>query len=768
MLETNVRIVQPGGSLYILTREARLTGPTLTAELAERACNALRRKHGLAAVPCPGKPSALVVAARESLRTTHVEDDEWELDIADSGVSTQRLSLASEHGPLLLPMLVERAFLIHLMKRTDLWTLDSSRIWYENRPFCTVGDIEIYRRYEVGSVLIDDVGVGIAVDVGTAFFSVQTLAYFFAPGLSESERKARQSVFKRLTQRQARQKGTLLYDNGHVRVKCYFADAPPEMTCGTTGTVRVKHQSYESLLGYYEAELPDLPVQASTPVVRVSFRGLQYPQPVAADRVRIRVMNENVPQSVSDRDKISPDERRRTLAEFWARLKGNPLAPVAPGFSDGMWRPSRRHIVDFAIPRLLFGSNEVLEAPKQADAKCYREHYQQRLVHLKRHGCYRVPPNMTRKLYCAYPNQIGRQAPERLSSDIVSALHELTGKEMTAELLSYDTVIQAAQQLRDADRSGMVLFILNEEPTAYYDAAFQLPSWRIKRVTVGTLDEHHGYLTKGALDRSSRSVTLERGRKRWDAFVWLVMLDVAQLLDVVPYGIDSAGCYEAQLVIDVGYEGRHFALSLLITRQAGKVPDFRIISHVYPKGDRQESINPRILTDAILDLFGKCFPKKFDSIKSLLVMRDGRIVDQEAKGLNDAIGQLKQRDYLPNDARVDWVEIHKDTMKSIRIWNVKDDRSAENALLGIGVQLNPRMIVVATTGAPTLSQGTAEPILIVGNGHCSDMVEAARANFWGAQMNWSSPRVAQKLHIGMKRTDDDLKARDAQEVRRLR
>jgi len=223
MLETNVRIVQPGVNLYVLTRQAQLSGPSITTDLAGKACNALRRKHGLAAVPYPGNPSILVVAVRESIKPTHVEDGEWELDIADAGAPTQHLSLTSQYGPLLLPMLVERAFLIQLMKRTDLWTLDSKRIWYDNRAFCTEGEVEIYRRYEIGSILIDDVGVGIVVDVGTAFFSAQTLAYFFAPGLSESERKAREGAFERLTRRQLRQKGTLLYDNGHARVKCYFA-----------------------------------------------------------------------------------------------------------------------------------------------------------------------------------------------------------------------------------------------------------------------------------------------------------------------------------------------------------------------------------------------------------------------------------------------------------------------------------------------------------------------------------------------------------------
>ena len=51
MLETNIRIVQPGTGLRLVVRRASLEGPDLSNDLLERACGTLRYRYGLAAIP---------------------------------------------------------------------------------------------------------------------------------------------------------------------------------------------------------------------------------------------------------------------------------------------------------------------------------------------------------------------------------------------------------------------------------------------------------------------------------------------------------------------------------------------------------------------------------------------------------------------------------------------------------------------------------------------------------------------------------------------
>lgn len=220
MLETNIRIVRPGPDLYLWVRRAAVKGPDLSVDLLQRACGTLRYRHGLAAVPCDGEQPSLLVATHAPIRPIHLEQKDWVLEVRDAGEASRRLSLNDPAGASLIPSLIERALLAGLARQTDLWALDSPRIWYEAKPFRTQNGIAAYRRFEVASFLIEEIGVGIAVDVGTAFFTTDTLAYFFDPTVDARERQSRRVLFAQITGRQKGQKGTLLYDSGHSKVKC--------------------------------------------------------------------------------------------------------------------------------------------------------------------------------------------------------------------------------------------------------------------------------------------------------------------------------------------------------------------------------------------------------------------------------------------------------------------------------------------------------------------------------------------------------------------
>lgn len=769
MLETNIRIVLPGQNLYVWTRRAKVDGPGATPDLLQRTCGRLRYRHGLAAIPARGRSPALLVGTDRPLAPIHLEGDAWELDVLDDGGPSRRLTLADTDGPELLPLLIERALEVTLAHETDLWTLDSPRIWYEAKPFTERDGIAAYRRYEVSALALDGEGIGIAVDIGTAFFTVAHLAYFFDPDVPAAEHHRRAGWFAELTRRQEGQKGTLVYDNGRSRIKCYFEDAPRGVTCANTGKIRVKGRSYDSLLAYYRAEYPELAVGADTPAVRVSFRELDRPQFVAADRLRARVMNDDVPDALSSVDKIVPAERRSLVHAFWQRLGSRPLGRVAPGMRPGFWRPQGERVLHLVPPTLIFGKGRRLGEPATNTVGAYRAHYHQRGDCLEKDGCYAAPPTMVRTLYCAYPKHVTSCVAERLASDLADAISAWSGYRVTPSLVAYDDVADAVAQLRAADEGGVVVFILNDQPAAYHDAAFHLGDWRIKRSTERVLRRQYDYLTKGAWDKRSRSKSLTLGAARWRSFVTLDALDVLQLLDAIPFRSEQAGPYEAHLVIDVGHDRRHFALSLLVARPTGKSPDFRLVTHVEPKADHQhETINAVVLRDQIVDLVQSTLRRPSDPLASLLVLRDGLLGQQEVQGIDQALATLADLGKVVPDARVDLAEFHKDTLKSLRLWEVYADGTVDNLLEGIVVRLDAKTVLVATTGAATLRQGTAEPFLIMGDGRCSSILDAARATFGGAQLNWSSPTTAQRLHVALKRTDEELKARAAQEIRRLR
>jgi hypothetical protein len=183
MLETNIRIVYPGHSLFIWTRRAVVQGTHFTPDLLEKCCGKLRHRHGLAAVTHPTEEKSLLVASYLPIGSVHLEDEEWELDVTDSSEKPQKYRLDDPYGRELLPRLIERTLLVTLKAKLGLWNFDSPRHWYEAAPIATLGGFAAYRRYEVTGIYIEDAGIGVAIDIGTAFFAEQTLDYYFATNL---------------------------------------------------------------------------------------------------------------------------------------------------------------------------------------------------------------------------------------------------------------------------------------------------------------------------------------------------------------------------------------------------------------------------------------------------------------------------------------------------------------------------------------------------------------------------------------------------------
>src|SRR5260221_3493546 len=541
MLETNLRIVPPGVGLELVVRRARIAGPDLTADLLQRACGHLQHRHGLAAVPATnagmragnGAVELLVLTDRP-VPAAKQEGDGWEFEVPDAGLASVRLRFADPAHCTALAHLIERALLIQIAQRTRWWKLSGSpRIWYEEAPFRVEEGIAAHRRYSVTCRPIDGVGIGVTVEIGTGFFATEPLAEVCGPALSETERLRRSRRLERLLGRQRGQKGLLIYDNGRTRSAVYFEQPPNGTTCATTGKIRVSGTSYASLVAYYRDKYPGLVFQENGPAVRVAFKGLDRPQWVAAERVRARVMNDHLPQSLKPIAAIAPAERRRLTEAFWVRLGNHPFGPLIPGLASGFWRPESTRVRALIPPDLRFGGSQSVHAPAEVTPEAYRDHFRARKTALDRHGCYLVPPAVARELDCAYPDALPEHGVRRFASDIAARLQKRTGLDMRITPVPYRTLTDAVEQLKRHDR-GIALFVLGPEPSAYYDAAFLLEGWRLKRVTEQTLTDQWQNLSGGhpVLATGRRPL---RGVQGWDQFVMMTALDVLLQMDGIPW-----------------------------------------------------------------------------------------------------------------------------------------------------------------------------------------------------------------------------------------
>ena len=756
MIETNIRIVNFGAKLYLNTRVADLVGQDISPNLKQRACNALRRK-GLASVPCP---EGILVAGTKPIKTCDISEDDWRVEIRDKCV-TKQLHFSKPNEAAMLAQLLERSLLIEICKRTNFWTLDSPRIFYASTPFKEVDGVAAYRRYEISSTVIEGEGIGLAVDVSTAFFTVPTVADFFQDQKRQSKR------FEALSHRQTGQKATLLYDLGRNKVKCYFAGFS-DITCATTGPLRVKGKDYSSLYAYYQQTNPRLNVQPNDSVAKVSFPGIDHPRPVVANRLYLRVMNDAVPPRLKQVDKIAPDERRELIEKFWVNIGDYPLGMGRPSVGKSFWQP-RKQLLSLKPPKLKFARGKGLSA-KNGTPNEYRKYYRERFLLLNEVGCLDVPPAMSRNIHIRMPDSVDQAVADRFAKDLTACLGRLTNKQITFDLKMYQNVDAALLNLRQESQSGIAVFIFEDkDPATYSKISYELTGWRVKRVTSRALVDRFRRLPKYKRRLSQNGSNGSREERNWNSFIEMNALDVLQQMDCVPWRLATPLHYEAQLAIDVGWDRRYFALSLLICRSESMRPSFSLNTLVEVKPDtKHETINKVILKDAILKLCQQVKRRHFAPLQSILVIRDGRECGLELESISQAKDELIQSGFLEKDGRMDTVDFHKRSVKRIRMWFKNHARDISNVREGIAFMLDARTVVLANTGAATLSQGTAEPIMLVAHQDDVNISAIAQDVHSATHLNWSNPRIAQRLPIALKRTDEELTNRAAQEIRRIK
>jgi hypothetical protein len=190
---------------------------------------------------------------------------------------------------------------------------------------------------------------------------------------------------------------------------------------------------------------------------------------------------------------------------------------------------------------------------------------------------------------------------------------------------------------------------------------------------------------------------------------------------------------------------------------------------VESKNDSQkETINEIILQDKIVELAERAVASGFSDVGPMLVVRDGRQYGRELDAIRAAADRLRHIGFLRRDAVIDVVDFHKQSVKNIRLWDVLRDGRVTNALEGTMIRLSKRSVLLANTGAATLNQGTAEPVLIKAVSAIENILDPANDLHQSCHLNWSNPRMAQRLPMEIKRTDEELTSRTAQEVRRIK
>ncbi|MCI0693569.1 hypothetical protein L0337_16370 [candidate division KSB1 bacterium] len=768
MIETNIHLIKGGTAFCLNTRLAQIRSQDKSPDIFEKACSILAKRYGLAAVSASvANEHQLLVASSSSVPALQLSGDDWLAEVVDNG-NGPRLLFSIPENQSIMAQLVERSSIIAIRRQAKLWNLESNRIWYETTPFAESEDISAFRRYHFSVIPIDNLGLGLVIHISTAFFTNRTVADYFCKNDGTSSQKDWRKRFEFLSQRQKEQKGTLLYNTSKSKHKCYFEEFLYEVTCDTTGSFRIKGESYASLFDYYQKT--NAPFTKSDSVARVSFPGISRPVPVAARALRLRVMNDALPISLKQADKIAPTARHQFIHSFFQKTIEPAVQQYKIDFETKFWKPDVKNNYRFPLPALRFAAGKILNPPKGSTIHEYQRYYRQRCTLLSKFGCFHVPISMNRHFKVVLPKSLSETLQKRFAVDLESRISCWIKKSCEVELVPYHDITEAITKLQKEASPGLATIIFdNTEPETYFNLSYELKNWRIKRVLCPTLERKYHALIAAEKNCNSSDDKPPKGVRDWQGFIDLVALDVLQQLGCVPWTFAEDLNYEAQLAIDVGADRRFFALSLLICRCHDRQLPFWIDTIVLPKPDhKNETINEEILRDAIVKLFKRIPSYASTKIRSLLVLRDGRKCGNELVGIRAAQAELARLGCLQLDAKLDIVDFHKNSNKDIRFWELLDSQNANNVIDGSGLFLTSKVVLIANTGAATLRQGTADPIMLVASDDQTNMTVVAQDVVAATQLNFSSPKVAQRLPLTLKRTDDELKARAAQEIRRIK
>lgn len=291
--------------------------------------------------------------------------------------------------------------------------------------------------------------------------------------------------------------------------------------------------------------------------------------------------------------------------------------------------------------------------------------------------------------------------------------------------------------------------ILSERPgRVNFEDARELEDW--VRNSRNNIDAGFGYLPEHEEDPYHRLIDVLEGRplqsltddklmearqsRNEDDVISNTAVGLAVKLGVTPFTIEGQLGTDAYLGLSVTGRGNTVASGVLISGDSNQIlyqteeqrPAGR--STVTEKGVAKE-ILVRAVQEAIAN------PRSgFDQLHSLTIHRNGYLGDDEKVGIREGVKYLTSNDYVSNS--FEWVGVDIQNTQPFRIF---DDDGMPS--MGSYAQLDEETMLVVTTDAPRLEQGTPQPLFcqIADSDGEFDVYSVGRDVFFLSELNWGAP-----------------------------
>jgi hypothetical protein len=764
-VETNIRIVAGPETGGLNVHRLTVRSGRQHADLRQAVCSALRRKHDVVAVPSPQDANELWSVSPLPQNQLRLSGAKYDADVSQTGAQLN-LSFSDRVHLHAMEDLVERSITLEFERSRKFWrTNKSARIWYSDEVVQSRGDIEALQRVSFSGVILPGERIGVAIESGYLYRMRHSVADVFDPSLPAQVASARRERFDRLRGKRNGRSGSLLYDtNGSAVHTCFFDRAAPGVRCDATGPI----MGQKSLHHYVRSKYRNMRSDPGDPVAYVSFDNLpNVAVPAKALRLRLSTEKNTLSNDMRRATSLSPARRRELTGSAWKDQCKAAMRRLGFKVDGPLWVPAKSERDLIGGPTLVFGKDRKIMPPTSPSLDEYRRYYRERLRILRTGGVLRLEPSVERRFAIVTPVG-GDELHKRFVDDFANVVQAFTGvgfKVVTLRASEVDDIVAQVQG------SGVGAAVIVFDSRAHDDASYfilshELGEVRIKRLTRQVVESKYAALmqSRGEEDRKT-------AENEWRSMVELSAIKFLDQFAATPWGVESFG-YDAIVSIDVGQNRRHWALSLLASIPGSWHP--LRVTIPFHKGDvHKEEVNPEILFDKLMKLFGQYVQGKLPPLHSLLVLRDGKFcgtdgtsMPREEAAIRRAIDLWLQRGWIAQGALVDLVEVHKTSMKGFRLWY--DDRDGVgNVLEGEAVYLDEE-IILCCTGAGTLSRNvTAAPSVLKCQAG-ADKRRVAQAYFAAAQLNYHNPSKAHRLAQPLRETDAELRHRVAMDMRGIR
>lgn len=482
------------------------------------------------------------------------------------------------------------------------------------------------------------------------------------------------------------------------------------------------------------------------------------PQPVSLSKLRL-VLHTDITTDQHRETIIGPGERcalqsgvRDLIAQF--TLGGHCLS-----LSSQLVEIDQTDIIDVKPPAVRvmgeWGQAKVLAAPQTVSYDLLRDRARQRLAAIERFGFMRSHPINPA---IAWPRLLPDSRAQRMRSDVNFMLRR-RGIKYTFRLLRYADVEDLRRQLTNGNHDA-VLVVLPEHsscsgrPNDTHEQVKQrleIPSKCIHYDN--TLPEDLVSVRPSEFSEEARAIAKRiRGQYRLTLDHLLVRHGWMPFEPAEPYhfnvhvGLDVGGHRNDTVVacLGCGFAGRNVPLSFFVHRIPIAV-------------GKAEPIPTDSLYAGLLQLFDQVRVELEETggaldLSSVLFMRDGAMLGNgdawnEYDALHRLHATLQAQGRVPGLSRWAVAEIHKRAGE----WRIfeRTDGAVRNPLVGrciYGFQ-NPNEGLLATTGRPYLTQGTAQVLKIVAHPLVgeSSFAEAVRDVAWESDMGLTRPDMGRSL-----------------------